>query len=229
VFLVWGEAAASELDHDDRTLKTVPTEPSSVEVFPLPEAQALALERRRDLAAARAELRGAEVAAEEARNARRPLLALDGGLRTGGSESSLRGSLGALDQGSSWSLGLSFSQPLGNRRDGGLDRMAALTRELRRLELVLVENIVRQDVRSAVRAITAGRERLEAAEQAADLARAQLEAERRRLDLGLGDSFRLLETEENAVQAELEAVRSRYDLARALTRYRLALGELQAR
>jgi outer membrane protein TolC len=154
---------------------------------------------------------------------------LDGGLRTGGTESSLGGSLGALDQGSSWSLGLSFSQPLGNRRDGGLDRMAALERELRRLELVVVENLVRLDVRSATRAIAAGGERLEAAEQAAELARAQLEAERRRLDLGLGDSFRLLETEENAVQAELEAVRSRYDLARALTLYRLALGAFEGR
>ena len=48
--------------------------------------------------------------------------------------------------------------------------------------------------------------------------------EKRRLDLGLGDSFRLLLTEENAVQAELVLVRARFDLARALTELRLASG-----
>ena len=71
-------------------------------------------------------------------------------------------------------------------------------------------------------------ERRAAGDEAARLAAAQLVAERQRLDLGLGDSFRLLETEENAVQAELESVRSRYDLARATTRLRLARGEIRA-
>jgi len=65
---------------------------------------------------------------------------------------------------------------------------------------------------------------LTAAEEAATLAWDQLVAERRRLELGLGDSFRLLQTEENAVQAQLEAVRAKYELARAEARYRFATG-----
>ena len=101
---------------------------------------------------------------------------------------------------------------------------ADLAVELRRIELALAENQVRLEVRAAARALEAGQERLAAASEAASLARAQLEAERQRLDLGLGDSFRLLETEENAVQAELEEVRARYDLARAASFYRLATG-----
>jgi outer membrane protein TolC len=121
---------------------------------------------------------------------------------------------------------LAFSQPLGNRRDRGRDQVGELLRELRQLDVVLTENAVRREVREAVRGIRAGIERVEAAEEAASLASAQLEAERGRLDLGLGDSFRLLETEENAVQAELESVRARYDLARAGTLYRLASGEV---
>ena len=69
-----------------------------------------------------------------------------------------------------------------------------------------------------------GVERLAVADQAASLAWDQLIAERRRLELGLGDAFRLLLTEENAVQAQLEAVRARYDLARARARYNFAIG-----
>jgi multidrug efflux system outer membrane protein len=229
VFLVWGEAAAEELARDSVPLKTTAVE-LTVPPIPSPEqAEALALVRRGDLAAARSDLEGAAVVGQGARNARLPSLSLDGAVRSGGTRASLGGSLGALDQAWSWSLGLSFSQPLRNRTDRALDRIAELSQELTRLDLILVENIVRQDVRAAVRAIAAGVERSEAAEEAAALAGAQLEAERRRLDLGLGDSFRLLETEENTVQAELESVRARYDLARAVTRYRLAVGDLEIR
>jgi outer membrane protein TolC len=229
IFLVWGEGAERELSRDTLPLKTVPVDITMPEVLSLENAEAAAVEGRRDLAAARSDLRGAEVAAESARNARLPLLSLDGSVRTGGTRSSLGGSLGAINQGWSWSLGVNFVQPLRNRRDRGLDQIADLTRQLKRTDLILIENLVRRDVREAVRAILAGGERLEAAEEAAALAGAQLEAEQRRLDLGLGDSFRLLQTEENAVKAELESVRARYDLARALTRYRLALGEVANR
>jgi outer membrane protein TolC len=226
VFIAWGETAVGELVRDTLPVKTVGADLGIPSVLSLADEVGLALDRRGDLAAARADLRGAEVAASGTQNARLPLLNMEGYVRTGGSQSSLSGSLGALDQASSWSLGLSFVQPLRNRTDRGLDQIAVFTHELRRLDLVAVENLVRQDVREAVRAILAGEERLEAAEEAAALAAAQLEAERRRLDLGLGDSFRLLETEENAVQAELESVQARYDLARAVTLYRLASGEL---
>lgn len=229
VFLVWGAGAEAELARDTLPIKTTPVELDTPVLGSREEIVARALGRRQDLAAARFELQGAREVARSAQNARLPFLALDGSVRSGGSDPSLEGSLGALDEGVSWSLGFTFAQPLWNRRDRGLDRIADLTVDLRALELAIVENVVRQDVRLAVRAISAGRERLEAAEEASELARAQLEAERGRLDLGLGDSFRLLETEENAVQAELESVRARYDLARAITRYRLALGELAPR
>jgi outer membrane protein TolC len=225
-FFVWGTEASVELAEDTLPLKTVPLELQVPAAGPRPQVEARALEARRDLAAARLELEGAREAARSAQNGLLPSLALEGAVRSGGTQPSLGGSLGALDQGVSWSLGFAFAQPLGNHRDRGTDRIADLTVELRSLELRIVENLVRQDVRVAVRGIQAGQERLEAAQEAAELARAQLQAERGRLDLGLGDSFRLLETEENAVQAELESVRARYDLARAVTRYRLAVGEL---
>jgi outer membrane protein TolC len=225
VFLVWGEGAAEELSLEPDPLKTdgPPPEPPSLDATE--EVETLALERRSDVSAAVAELEGAQVLADAAGNGRLPSLSLDGSVRSGGTDSTLGQSLGSLDRGWSWGIGLSFSQPLRNRTDQGLFREADLAVELRRLDVIAAENLVRLEVRRAIRAIRAGVERLDAAQEASDLARAQLDAERQRLDLGLADTFRLLETEENTVQAALEAVRARYDLARAITRYHLATGE----
>ncbi|NJD19634.1 MAG: TolC family protein [Gemmatimonadetes bacterium] len=226
IYLAWGAGASEQL-----AATTGPLTPAAAPTFAaLPGAvdpRALeedALAARQDAAAAAAYLAGAEALQGQARRAVLPSLTLEGGLTSTSSGSSFGGSLEGLDRRPTWSLGLAFSQPLLNRRDRGAGLSADLAVELRRLGLAVVENQVRQEVRSAARALAAGRQRLAAAEEAASLARAQLEAERRRLELGLGDSFRLLETEENAVQAELEDVRARYDLARALTLYRLAMG-----
>ncbi len=226
VFLAWGGEAGDRLAQTNLPLKTQdargPLPPSLHE--PLDALESVALETRGDVLAAR---KSAEAAEETRRGARRgilPTLDLDASVNSWSQGSSLSNSLKNLELERSWSLGLSFSQPLFNRRDRGAGREADLTLEIRRLELLLAENQVRLEVRAAVRALEAGQERLTAAEEAASLARAQLEAERRRLELGLGDSFRLLETEENAVQAELEEVRARFDLARATTYFRLAMG-----
>lgn len=226
VFLVWGEGATEQLAGMRDPVKAVPAGPVMVPAIPEDRevAEEAALERRYDVLAARARLRSAEEYRREATRAVLPSLNLQGGLSSSAFDTGYQSSLERLGNRPTWSLGLTLSHPLFNRRDRGVGMGAELMVELRRLELVMVENGVRLQVRSALRALEAGRERLAAAEEAASFARAQLEAERRRLDLGLGDSFRLLETEENAVQAELEWVQARFDLARAATLYRLAVG-----
>lgn len=71
-------------------------------------------------------------------------------------------------------------------------------------------------------------ERRQVLDEAAQLAARQSDAERRRWELGLGDAFRVLQAEEVAVQAALEAVRARYEMLRAQARYKLATGTLRA-
>jgi hypothetical protein len=61
VFLVWGEGAGAELARDTVPLKTAPTDVGSPDLLSPEDATRIALERRRDLAAARYELRGAEL------------------------------------------------------------------------------------------------------------------------------------------------------------------------
>ncbi|HEX4047010.1 MAG TPA: TolC family protein, partial [Elusimicrobiota bacterium] len=54
------------------------------------------------------------------------------------------------------------------------------------------------------------------------------EGERRRLDLGLSDSFRLLQVEQDLTQARLDLANAHLALSQALTGYRLAIGEIAA-
>jgi outer membrane protein TolC len=161
------------------------------------------------------------------RGARRgvlPTLDLTGGMSAAAVDSTFGASLGGLEDRRSWSIGVAASYPLFNRRDRGLSLQADLDERLGEIGLSLTESLVRMEVRAARRALAAGAERMAAAGEAAELARAQLAAEQQRLDLGLGDSFRLLQTEEIAAQAELAAVRARYDAARAAAAWRLAIG-----
>jgi hypothetical protein len=93
------------------------------------------------------------------------------------------------------------------------------------LRLTLTENTVLVDMRTAERRVRMGRERLAMTTRGAESAWAQLLAERRRLELGFSDAFRLLQTEENAVRTQLDAVRARYDVLRAQAQLALALGQ----
>lgn len=229
VYRVWGDAAADRLLRSPSPLKTVPVDVGPLSAVDADLAiEARALDARLEVVAARAALRAAEEVRRAARRAVLPSLRLTGSVSSFAAAPSYHRAFQALGGPPSWSVGLSFAQPLLNRRDRGLGATADLALELRRIDLALAENTVRAEVRSALRGVRAEEERLTAAEEAAAQARLQLQAERQRLDLGLGDTFRLLETEENGVQAELERVRALYDLARAVTAYRLATGTLRA-
>lgn len=229
IVAVFGERAAEQLLDDSLPLKTVATSDSLLmaqgALMDLASATRISLANRLDVRAAVAARDAAKVRLDRARNATRPSLSLDGGWSATQSDavtSPLGRAPGSTSNG--WRLGVSLSAPVRNRGDQGQALLAAAVLELQEVLLRSVEAQVRIDVRATERAMRTGRERLTAADDAASLAWDQLVAERRRLDLGLGDSFRLLQTEENAVQAQLEAVRARYDLARAHTRYRLAIG-----
>ncbi len=228
VFLVYGNGAADVLVADTLPVRTA-DQPDPPPALPDPAAAiAIGLDRRADLIAIRHEARGSDILLSAARRSAWPGIDLIGSLTTAGQATRFGDAFDQLDDDVNWSVGIRFSQPIGNRRDGGARDLARWRTELDAARVAAAENLVRSDVRLAVRAVHSHRERMTAAQRASQLATLQLGAERRRLDLGLGDSFRLLETEENAVQAELALVRARYDLARAMTLYRLATGALQA-
>lgn len=224
IFQVYGETAADVLAVDSLPIKTTAVPLDDVGLEDLDALVAGALVARRDVEADRRRLEGFAEIEKATRNALAPELDVFGSVTTGGAGVSAGESAQFLDDELRWSLGLSFSQPIGNREDRGRQRAATQQAMLAELDVTRTENRVRAEVRAADRAVRWGLLRLQAAQETATTARQQLAGEARRLELGLGDSFRLLLTEENAVQGELTLVQARFDLARALTALRLATG-----
>lgn len=186
------------------------------------------LDRRADVRAARERRAAAEVRAAFARDALRPAVSLEGGWAAVTEPRSLGGAGTAVGVARGWSAGLTVSAPLVNRSDRGRVLVADAEETLEVLRVQAVENAAREEVRAAARALRFAGERRQVLAEAAQLAARQFDAERRRWELGLGDAFRVLQAEEVAVQAELEAVRARYEVRRAQVRHALATGTLRA-
>jgi outer membrane protein TolC len=224
-FIVWGEEATRMLAADTLPLKTTDDLPvPDVVAAPSSADVEEATRRRLDVVAARQRLEALEEVERASSIGVRPRLDLVTRIVTGGGAETLGGANRQLDQGATWQLGLQLSQPLRNRVDRGRFAGAASAVTGGAAALEAAENRVREEVRSATRAVEWGRLRLEQATLAAELAALQLRGEEQRLELGLGDSFRLLLTEEGTAAAELEMVRAEHELARGLVRLRLATG-----
>lgn len=224
VLLAYGERAISQLESDSLPVKAIDREPDSTAAESSTAALQRALTQRGDVRAARERVDAAAIRQSRARNATRPGLDV-----TGGWSSSTVPALGNVagnpgTAASAWRLGLSLSTPLFNRGDLGASQLANAAVDIETTRLRAAEGTALVEIREASRGVAMGFERLAITQRSANLTWEQLVAERRRLDLGLGDSFRLLQTEERAVQAQLDAVRARYDVLRAQARYRLALG-----
>lgn len=202
---------------------TSPPEPDAPEDAASLEARALA--RREDVAAARRDLEAAQIRLRSAENGLLPDLALTGSVGTGGTAGSFTRSLSDLgsNEEPSWSVGAVFTLPLGKREDRARHDAVAAALAKSELALTQAENAVREEVRDARRTVDIGRERLRLAQESRRLAEEQLVAEEKRLALGLGDTFRVLQTEQNVDAAYLAEARSRYSLATAAARLRSAV------
>jgi outer membrane protein TolC len=240
VFLSYGESVRQQLEDEGFGVRTDSGAASSLSVpsSGLPAYAAAveqALARRGDVAAARKTLAQAEALYRAARSARLPQLDASGSIgRAGSDQTGLPGAqrdsfTGARrNRNPSWSAGLDFSIPLGNRPGyyGMRSAGAALARA--RADLAAVENNARLEVRKSLRAVRSEEERYAVAAKAAELARREFEQERARMRFGLVDSFRVLLAEEQAVQADLAFDVAENARAAAATAYRLAVGDIAA-
>ena len=229
VFLVYAEKAVEKLP----SLSAMHTQPplASIPGVPAPdELEKTALVQRSDVRAARLDVEQGALSLRVARNALLPDLSLTGSYadQTLGTDAfRITGTNRVGDQAlSTWKVGLSLTYPLLNRFARAAHQKAVWDAQGQALALALTENGVRADVRAAARAVTVNAERLQQAQLGLDLARQQYEGGRQQLQLGIIDSFRLLQMDDDVTNAELTAVQVRYDLALALTSYELATGSL---
>jgi outer membrane protein len=229
LFLVYGEKAAERLA--SMTALRAEPPPASAPVLPAAEEiEGKVLEERADVRAARVDRDSADFSRKVAKNALLPDLALTTSYaaRTNGTEgfslfnTSRVGDLSAND----WRFGASFGYPLWNRVARAAEARARYDAQVQSLVLASTETNVRSEVRAATRAVRTELERLEQSRLGFEYAQKQYTAGQEQLRLGLIDSFRLLQLEEDVANAELTYQQVRFDLAQALTNYGLATGTL---
>jgi len=203
----------------------------------LDAAVANALRDRADLGRARKDIDNAQVGVKFTSNQRLPDVRLNasylasglGGtqvLRTGGFPGAITGSGGVTDFGSvlnqlitgrysTWAVGLSVSYPIGQASEEANYARAKLEHVQSQGRLKSAESRAVQQVRDAWWKIDMNAKRIETTRAARELAEQRLDAERKRLDVGISTSFLVIQAQRDLAQArtsELAATLA-YDLA----------------
>jgi outer membrane protein TolC len=187
-----------------------------------------ALELRGDYLAARLDVSGSQLLTRFNRNALLPSLNVNGGysLSTIGTDSvRLSGTsrVGDLSQ-HDWKVGMTFTYPLLNRAARAAYDRARFDTEALTENLTSVENLVRSQVRAAARGISTNLVTLRQAQASFDYAKKEYEGGQKQLQLGLIDSFRLLQINDDVSSAEQVLEQTRYGLAQAITNFGVAMG-----
>jgi outer membrane protein TolC len=125
-----------------------------------------------------------------------------------------------------WTVGLTYRFPLHNRDAKASYAIARLNTEKNEVALRNTEQAVRVDVRSAVRSVQSGLQRVAAAHKNVELQQQKLEAEQKKFDNGMSTSFEVLTFQNDLADAELAEIRARLDYVKALTALELAKGSL---
>jgi outer membrane protein len=227
IFLVYGEGASERLRRNP-IFHTEPPPTDYPELVAMAGIEEQALQERRDLEGARLDLAQSEISKRLAKNALKPDVRLTAGylVQTQGTDSFrlLSTSRPGDVKESDWQVGISLSYPFGNRASKAADARARYENDVQRTLLASSQAAVRSEVRAAARAIEANRERLAQAQLSFTYARQQYDAGQEQLRLGLIDSFRLLQMEDDVSNAESVLEQTRYDLAFAASIFRLAMG-----
>jgi outer membrane protein TolC len=194
--------------------------------LPAPDVEAAvttALRERADLARARKEIENAQTSATYAGNQRLPDVRLNasyqasglGGtqvLRSSGFPGTIVGSGAVTDFGSvlnqlfgrdypTWAVGVSVSYPIGQSADDANYARARLETTQSQERLKSAEGRVIQQVREAGWKIEMNAKRIQTTRVARELAEQRLDAEQKRLDVGLSTSFLVIQAQRDLVQA----------------------------
>ncbi len=191
-----------------------------------------ALENRPDLRQARMALERQGLTVDLQRNQVLPSLELVGSAGwVASSEDDYSGSLDRIGSGDEpyWSLGATFSVPLGNRTARQRFRQSRDTADKMRLQLRQSEEYALVEVDNAVAAVETGFERVQATREAREYAEEALAAEQRKLDSGRSTSFVVLQLQRDLTSARNAEIQALADYNRQLSTLALAEGSLLER
>jgi outer membrane protein TolC len=206
---------------------TTPPPPETSEVSES-DAMRTAMLRRPDIVKARVAVSTAEFNEKVSRNLALPSLALQGSSGITGLDTSYGDAFD--DMGSAkypnWSVGLSFSVPIGNnsaRADVAANRLIA---SQARTQLAATEESATLEVRTALRALASAQEQIGVTEQGVTTAEALMASYLKRQKLGLATTKDVLDVSASLTQARENYTAARADYQSAFTNLWKATGEL---
>ena len=125
-----------------------------------------------------------------------------------------------------WSVGLTYSVPIGNRAAEANYANARIAMDQSVLSEKNTQDLIRVDVRRAVRAVESGYERVVAARKNVELQTKKLDAERKKFDNGMSTSFEVFTFQNDLTSAQLALIRAMLDYNKALADLERAKGTL---
>ncbi|MEW6776980.1 MAG: TolC family protein [Bdellovibrionota bacterium] len=125
-----------------------------------------------------------------------------------------------------WKVSGVLTIPLGNRTARSQLTKAILDEQIATENFKLLDQTVLLEVRSALRSVLTDRQRFRTTEIGVELAKENLNAERKRYEVGLSTGLDVLEQEENHNLARASRARAVSDYNISLARYRKAVGIL---
>jgi len=230
IFIVFGEQAWARLQALGVGIGTEPPPNEAPTIPAIEQLEASARTERHDLLAAGFDIDRSELAYTVAQDDTRPDLSLVASYTASTSDTDTFRlfSVGQIGDSrfSGVKAGVQLTYPLGNDLAVARRTQAQLDVDRSQLVRTAVENGIVVEVREAVRATRSNVEKLEQASRAHDLATQQYDNGVQQLQLGLIDSFRLLQFDEERLDAAVIELQARYALAAAITRYELAIGSI---
>ena len=181
-----------------------------------------ALSQRPDLIQAKLTLENQHITLVLNQNQTLPVLDLDASLRINGIDERFDGSFGEIDPTKRyrWEVGLTFRYPLQNRQAKSRVLQSQLAIRQQMVRIKDLEESIMAEVRNAVRDVLTNSQRVQSSRISSRLAQKQLEAEEKKLQVGLATVFTTLQFQ------DLLAVQRSNEI-NALTEYLKALVRLE--
>jgi outer membrane protein len=192
-------------------VEILPTDPPTYSAPQIDQAAEIAeaLAQRPDLKQAQLTLDNQNITLVFNQNQILPTLDIAASLRFNGINDSVGRSLGEFDTNRrEWAIGLAFSYPLANRQAKSRVRQSRLAIRQQLLRIKELEENVMEDVRRAVRGVLASSELVHASKAASRLAQKQLDAEEKKLKVGLATVFTVLQFQEDLAVERSNEIRS---------------------
>ena len=179
-----------------------------------------ALEQRADLIQAKLTLENQHISLVFEKNQALPTLDLEASLRLNGIDNRFGGSFGEIEPTKrySWGVGVVFNYPLQNRQAQSRVQQSQLTIRQQMVRIKDLEENIIVEVRNSFRDVLTNSQRVQASRISSRLAQKQLEAEEKKLQVGLATVFTTLQFQDVLAQQRSNEINAVTEYLKALVR-----------